>query len=660
MSRPIQVLFVEDSEQDTALAVRELNRYGFEVDWERVDDQPGLERALDERRWDVILADQSMPGFDALRALDTVRGRDSDVPYVIVSGTIGEELAVRAMRAGAQDYVLKDRMARLGAVVDRELREAQARAEQRRAKEALRESEARKTAIFEASLDALITLDHLGRIVEFNPAAERMFGYPATSVLGHDLAEVIFPSHLRGTHREGLASFLSTGEGAVMYERVDLPAMRRDRSMFPVEMTVVRVDRPVGPLYTSFIRDVTARHRLETRQQLLSDAGARLIETMDRAAMLQGVAELTVDGIAHWCAFELVEPSGALCRVALATRPDGPFSDHTEPALPTGLARAVVDTRQPRRGALDVEDGALSYVAAPLVARGVALGVMILALESWIRKLDGEDQSLAVELAARCASAVENAALFEQVQASVRARDEFIAVAAHELRTPLTPLWMQAQALAAQLGAGVPPSGERLEVTVRQIVRSTERLVSLAEMLLDVSLITVGRFDLEREPVDLGALVGEVVESLRDELASTRTTVIWTGPPPPVTGDWDRRRLAQAIRSVVDNAIKFGSGQPIELSLASGGDTARLALRDHGPGLSPEQKATLMDRFYRSAPIQHHGGFGVGLWLVRRVVEAHDGHLEVWSEPGDGACFTMVLPTRLEPRAEQPPAGATS
>lgn len=655
MSRRLQVLFVEDSEQDTALALRELERSGFEVEWHRVDDQPSLERALDERRWDVILADHSMPSFDALRALETVRARDAEVPYVIISGIPGEELAVSAMRAGAQDYISKDRLVRLGAVIERELGEARMRAGRRRALAAQRETEARKAAILEASLDAVITMDHQGRIVEFNPAAERIFGHPASTVLGRELAEVIVPHHLRAAHRDGLARYLATGQGAIIGRRVELPAVRRDRSIFPVEVTVVRIDRPGPPLFTGFIRDVTDRHRLETRQQLLADAGVRLIESMDRAAMLQGVAELVVDHIAHWCAFELVERSGALERVAVAARQDRALADPSE--LDPGLSRKVIAARRPRRGTAGTDGGMLSYLAVPLLARGVALGTMILARDSCARSYDDDDQSLAVELAARCASAVENAALFEEVQASVRARDEFIAVAAHELRTPLTPLRLQAQALAAQLdrGGSAPPSRGRLEVPIRQIVRSTERLTTLVETLLDISRVTVGRFRLEREPMDLGQLTAEITDALGDQLASSRSPVVWTSPPPPAAGIWDRRRLTLAIRGVLDNAIKFGSGQPVELSIAVDAGTVRLAVRDHGPGFDSDQQAHLMDRFYRSAPIQHHSGFGVGLWLVRRVLEEHGGHVEVWSEPGDGACFTLVLPAGPVQRASQSP-----
>ncbi|MET0291726.1 MAG: response regulator, partial [Steroidobacteraceae bacterium] len=127
----LSVLVVEDSELDAELTVRELKRAGFEFTHERVQDASAMRHALDTRHWDIILSDESMPGFDATRAIDVLHGTGKDIPLIVVSGTIGEEAAVRLMKAGAQDFILKDRIARLGPAVQRELREAEGRKQQR-------------------------------------------------------------------------------------------------------------------------------------------------------------------------------------------------------------------------------------------------------------------------------------------------------------------------------------------------------------------------------------------------------------------------------------------------------------------------------------------------------------------------------------------------
>jgi signal transduction histidine kinase len=139
-SRPLRVLFVEDSEDDVAIIVRELRRSGFAPEWQRVDDLAALDAALDAP-WDVILCDYTIPGFGAMAALARVSGRGLDVPFIIVSGTIGEEAAVEAMRLGVHDFVLKDRLARLIPAIDREIKDAANRADLRRAEAALARNE---------------------------------------------------------------------------------------------------------------------------------------------------------------------------------------------------------------------------------------------------------------------------------------------------------------------------------------------------------------------------------------------------------------------------------------------------------------------------------------------------------------------------------------
>ena len=141
MSSPLKVLIVEDSEDDALLMIQELRRGGYDVTYERVDSAASLGASLDKQEWDLILSDYTLPGFDGQTALGLVRDRQPDVPFILVSGTVGEETAVEAMRRGAHDYLLKDRPTRLVPAVQRELREAEVRRERRRVEESLRENE---------------------------------------------------------------------------------------------------------------------------------------------------------------------------------------------------------------------------------------------------------------------------------------------------------------------------------------------------------------------------------------------------------------------------------------------------------------------------------------------------------------------------------------
>jgi light-regulated signal transduction histidine kinase (bacteriophytochrome) len=245
------------------------------------------------------------------------------------------------------------------------------------------------------------------------------------------------------------------------------------------------------------------------------------------------------------------------------------------------------------------------------------------------------------------AKAAELAQLNAHLHEAVKVRDNFLSMASHELRTPLTVLKIQLGALARGTRAleSEPLRQDmhrRLEVARSQVGR-LEKLIS---DLLDVSRISAGRMHVTLETVDLGALVEEVLERYREQLARSGCT-LHLHTAPEVTGRWDRARLEQVVTHLVTNALKYGVGKPIHVMLQQtpeGG--ARLTIRDHGVGISPEDQVRIFERFQRAVSDKHFAGFGLGLWLVRQILQAHGGHIRVESVPGHGASFTVELPPR--------------
>ncbi|HLM78220.1 MAG TPA: response regulator [Rubrobacteraceae bacterium] len=176
---PLRVLVVEDSEADALLLVHELRRGGYEPIYRRVDTPEAMEEALgDATSWDVVVSDYHMPRFEAPEALKILRRQGYDTPFIIISGRIGEDVAVEAMKAGAHDYIMKDNMTRLCATIERGLEEAEARRERKQAEEALRASEASYRAIFDSSNDAIFVHDlETGAILDVNQKACAILGY---------------------------------------------------------------------------------------------------------------------------------------------------------------------------------------------------------------------------------------------------------------------------------------------------------------------------------------------------------------------------------------------------------------------------------------------------------------------------------------------------
>ena len=237
-----------------------------------------------------------------------------------------------------------------------------------------------------------------------------------------------------------------------------------------------------------------------------------------------------------------------------------------------------------------------------------------------------------------------------QLQQAVAARDDFLSIASHELRTPLTSLQLELQTLQRRLARSPPLPPDQLAHRLDNSVRQVGRLGALVSSLLDISRLTAGRIDLELAQVDLAEVAREVTARLRDDAARAGSALEFLAAEPAV-GLWDRLRLEQIAVNLISNAIKYGGGRPIEVSVEHDGAQARLQVRDRGIGIAPEDQARIFDRFERAVSGRHYGGFGLGLWIVRQMVHALQGGIWVASRLSEGSTFTVELPRQRKVHA---------
>lgn len=245
---PLRVLVVEDSEFDARLAIGLLQTAGYEVTSRRVDTATDLQEALQRERWDLVLADHQMPGLDAAQALRLVQESGQDVPFIVVSGGIGEETAVALMKAGAHDSLRKGNLTRLVPVVERELREARNRAERRT-------GELRLRRLWESSPDAILMVDERGRVAFVNPAAEALFGRPTAELVGQPFEALVAPAET------GKASTESTANpgGRV----IEMIGRRAGGEEVILEVAFSEMELPDQRYHIAFVRDITARRAAE-------------------------------------------------------------------------------------------------------------------------------------------------------------------------------------------------------------------------------------------------------------------------------------------------------------------------------------------------------------------------------------------------------------
>lgn len=229
----------------------------------------------------------------------------------------------------------------------------------------------------------------------------------------------------------------------------------------------------------------------------------------------------------------------------------------------------------------------------------------------------------------------------DDLRRAIAVRDDFIAIAAHELRNPMTPIAGQVELLVARAHReGASPAMiaglERLELAI-------EHYLKRATILLEVSRINAGQVRLQPSTFDMADLVALTTRNYR-VLAERAGSVLQCQVERPVVGRWDRLSSEQVLDNLLSNAIRYGAGKPIRIELAQVGDDIVLKVSDEGIGIPAPAQERIFERFERGGAERTSGGFGVGLWLVRQLVEAQGGKIEVRSKPSEGSTFIVQLP----------------
>jgi PAS domain S-box-containing protein len=533
--------------------------------------------------------------------------------------------------------------------------------------------EARFRALLRSELLGLVESDTEGRIHAANDAFLRIIGRTRAELEAGQLRwNESTPPEWASVDARALERLATLGYGAPFEKEYSRP----DGARVPV---LLNAEVLAPGRFLVLVLDVSERKRAERNMAFLSESSTLLGASLDYEGATQELARLAVPTLADWCAVDLRQPDGHLRRLGVMhsdpaklhfarelferypPRPDDPSG--VSYVARTGKSEWLPDIPDEAlaAGAHDAEHlrlarllGLKSYLCVPLISRGRVLGAFSLVHAESGRRYTEADLRLAEELARRAALFIDNAELYRNAQQAVRLRDEFLSIASHELKTPLTPLNLKLETLA-RVAAGYSghPLAERVGKDVETARRQVQRLSDLVNGLLDVSRISAGRMSLQREDVELGELVREVAERFFHDAQRAGCEVEFVVAPGPLVGRWDRVRLEQVVTNLLSNAFKYGPGQPVVVRVgpAAAAGHARLEVQDHGIGISSQDTARIFERFERAVSERHYGGLGLGLYIVRQIVQAHGGEVGVDSSPGAGSRFWVELPLEAEARS---------
>jgi len=413
--------------------------------------------------------------------------------------------------------------------------------------------------------------------------------------------------------------------------------------------------------------DITERKQTEEALSLLARSSALLTASLDYETTLARVARTAVPDLADVCIVDLLEADGRIRRVAVAhadpaqeevartlqrrwpPRPDGPNSvartlrtgeSELTPEVDDGRLQAIAQS--PEHLAVLRALGPRSAMNVPLLARGRILGALTFLSTTSGRRFGPAELRLAEDIARRAALAVDNARLYREAREAIRLRDEFLALAAHELKTPITSLRGFAQLKRRQLErAGDLPPGE-LQRALEVIDQQADRLARLVDRLLDISRLDAGQLQLDPQPSDLVPVVRRRIAAAQ---ATTRQHLLVYDGPEQLWVVVDPARIEQVVANVLDNAIQYSpAGGTIVVALALQGETVSLQITDPGIGILPAERERVFERFYRGADVGPLAGLGLGLHLVRQLVELHGGTIAIDTPPQGGTRITITLP----------------
>ncbi len=402
------------------------------------------------------------------------------------------------------------------------------------------------------------------------------------------------------------------------------------------------------------------RQKIQERENFVAQAISSLSETIDYKETAQRLMRSVVPVLGDWAVLSLWNDDGVLLRVAGLHRDEKlkPYIDEFIRDFPPNekaievqrammgeatLEKSITDEEFLRSGASPRKIelyhllGTSSSIITPVRGRDGILGVFSISREKGRTPFDELDFSIVQEIGRRAGTILDNNRLFLSTQRAVRARDEFLSIASHELKTPITALKLQLQMMIRG------SKSQDIERPIINAIRQIDRLTLLVNDLLDVGRLESGKMNYHLTSTPLGSLVAEVVEAMRPQFESSGMELKLDISQNPLVFV-DSYRMEQVMVNLLNNAMKYGLGRPVLVSLLKRGKEVVLSVKDHGVGIPEAHIPRIFDKFERGGKVTSIAGLGLGLYITHEIVKAFSGSIVVKSKEGEGTEVSVLLP----------------
>lgn len=415
--------------------------------------------------------------------------------------------------------------------------------------------------------------------------------------------------------------------------------------------------------------DIEDRKKMEDKQRFLSQAGEILVSSLDSNYIFESISKLSVPYMADWCSFDIMNDEEVMDNVITYHRDphqirkskmmhelywNHPNSeDDILKVLASGKTQVYKEAGKKIIKGSDLSEEQMSlaeelsettFLIIPLIAHGHSLGTLTFAIYGSSRSYDSDEIALGEELGRRVALALENAKLYLFSQRAIEVRNDFLSIASHELNTPITSVKLQLQMVSRTLNSKREETFplDRFKKSIDTSVKQVDRLINLVQVLLDVSKIQSGQFNFVFDRINVSDMVNDVIDRHK-ELLQTYSCKLTVNNKANTYVIWDKTRMEQVLTNLINNAVKYAPGK-IEINATDEIDHIKISVRDYGVGIPSDKIHRMFERFVRGNSPESVSGLGLGLYIVKQIIEGHHGKIEIESVPNYGSCFSVLVP----------------